>query len=73
MAARSRRFLAQRSGLALAALLVASLSVHDHRVAAALQGGLSDASSPAVGSAQPAHLVKASFGTVGTNIYHHYP
>ena len=72
MATGSRRFTAQRSCIALTALLVASMSAQDHRVAAALLGGVSATGVSAVGS-QPARLVKASFGTVGTGIAHHYP
>ena len=72
MATGSRRFTAQRSCIALTTLLVASMSAHDHRVAAALQGNASATGVNAVGS-QPAHLVKASFGTIGTGIAHHYP
>ena len=60
---------AQRSGVALAALLVASMSVHDHRVTTALHNGLSDTSGTAVDASQPARLVKASFGA---SIAHHY-
>ncbi len=71
MATGSRRVTAQRSGIALAALLVASMSVHDHRVAAALQQTTS-ATGSAVGN-QPPHLVKASFGTINPGIAHHYP
>ena len=73
MATVSRRFTAQRSGIALAALLVASMSTHDHRVAAALHNGLSDTSGSTLGGSQPAHLLKASFGEIGTGIIHHYP
>lgn len=75
MATGSRRVTAQRSGIALAALLVASMSAQDHRIAAALQQGVSatgSATGGAVGN-QPAHLVKASFGTISPAIAHHYP
>ncbi len=72
MAISSPRFTAQRFGVALSALLVASMSVHDHRVATILQGGLSATGGTTAGS-QPAHLVKAAYGTIGSNIAHHYP
>ncbi len=66
MAAPSRRFTAQRSGIALAALLVASMSVHDGRVAAALQNGTA-------ANGQAAHLAKVAYSSVVPTIAHHYP
>ncbi len=72
MATVSRHFTAQRSGIALATLLVASVSVHDHRVAAAMQQGVSVAASTTTGS-QPAHLVTAAYDSIGSGIAHHYP
>ncbi len=72
MAARSRLFTAQRSGIAIATLLVASMSVHDHRVAAALQQGAPVTGSTTVGS-QPAHLSTVAYGVISPGIAHHYP
>ena len=72
MAIRSR-LTAQCSGIALAALLVTAMSVHDHRVAAALHNGLSDTTGTTSDTSQPAHLSTVSFGTVGGGIIHHYP
>ena len=66
------RLTAQRSGIALAALLVTSMSVHDHRVAAALQQGVSVTGSTTVRS-QPAPLVAAGYEAIGSGIAHHYP
>ena len=64
---------AYRSGIAFAALLVASMSVSDHRVAAALHNGLSNVSGIATESTQPARLTKVGFGVVSPNIFHeHY-
>ena len=68
MAIRSR-LTAQRSSIALAALLVTAMSVHDRHVAAALHNGLSDTTTTSDAS-QPAHLSKVSFGG---GIIHHYP
>ncbi len=73
MATRSRLFTAQRSGIAVAALLVASMSVHDHRVAVALQQGAPVTGSTAVGSSQPAHLATVAYGVISPSIAHHYP
>ncbi len=72
MAIRSR-LTAQRSGIAFAALLVTSMSVHDRHVAAALHDGLSDTTATTADTSQPAHLSTVSFGTVGGGIIHHYP
>ena len=66
------RSTAQRSGIALAALLVTAMSVHDHRVAAALQQGVSVTNSTTVRS-QPALLVAADYEVIGSGIAHHYP
>ena len=66
------RLTAQRSGIALAALLVTSMSVHDHRVAAALQQGVSVTGSSTVRS-QPAPLVATAYDSIGSGIAHHYP
>jgi hypothetical protein len=80
MATRSRRFLFQRSGISLAAFLVASMSVHDHNMAASAQsdartgmsavGAASDAK-PANGTRTP-HVTKVDF-SIGTSVLHHYP
>ncbi len=71
MATGSRRFTFQRSGIALAALLVASISVHDHRVAAIMQGV--SATSDATTGAQATHPAKLAYASIGSNVAHHYP
>ena len=66
MATRSNRFSVQRFGVAFAVLAIASVSAHDHRVAAALQQS-------AATSSQPAPLVMAAYDAIGPGIAHHYP
>lgn len=71
MATGSRRFTFQRSSIAIAALLVASMSVHDHRVAAIMQGA--SATSDATAGAQAAHPAKLVYASIGSTVAHHYP
>ena len=71
MATGSRRITFQRSGIAFAALLVASLSVHDHRVAAITQAA--SATSGTAADAQVAHSAKLAYASIGSNVAHHYP
>ena len=71
MTAVRSRSTVQRSGIALAALLVTALSVHDRHVAAAQQQDVSATASTTARS-QPAPLVAAAY-TVGSGIAHHYP
>ncbi len=71
MATGSRRFTFQRSGIAFAALLVASMSVHDHRVAASIQG--MSATRGATASVQAANPVKIAYDSIGSTVAHHYP
>ena len=71
MATGSRRFTFQRSGMAFAALLVASVSVHDHRLAAIIQGA--SVTSNATAGAQVAHPAKLVYASIGSNVAHHYP
>lgn len=80
MATRSRRFISQGSGIALAAFVVASMSVHDHRVVANAQNG-GRADLLAVGDvkgtsverhSQLPHVTTVDFGVFGPNVAHHY-
>ncbi len=67
----SRRFTFQHSGLAFAALLVASMAVHGHRVAAITPGA--SASSGASADVQAAHPAQLALASIGSNVIHHYP
>ena len=73
MATRSRRFVSQGSGIAFAAIVATSMSVHNHRVST---DGLNGERSAIVGEAssheQPLHVMKVAY-RLNAKIYHHYP
>lgn len=71
MATSSRRFTFQRSGIAIAALLVASISVQDHRIAAISSGA--SANNGATAGVQAAHPAQLALASIGPIVIHHYP
>ncbi len=67
----SRRSTSQRSGMAFAALLVASVAIHGHRIAAITPGA--SANSGATADVQAAHPAQLALASIGSNVIHHYP
>lgn len=80
MVNRSRHFMSQISGIALAAFAVASISVHDHQSVANAQNvsrtGTSALSHAAITSversSQLLHATNVDFDGVAPSIAHHY-
>ena len=69
MTTRSRRFISQASGVALAAVFVASVPVQGARVAPPVQAPAQTSAPGTVTASQQAHVPSIGFSP---NIYHHW-